>query len=102
MSLEIVPCGTSITIPASCAVCPLCGAGLTVDIDEWEHAEDGLWQATAGGVYVSCVTEPDEESADWPGWMQAHFALPAVDWVPVERRVTRWLRQHVRFTRATC
>lgn len=78
--------------------CPICGEKLTLEIDEWQSDWDGL-RASDTGVHTSCITERDVEGTDeWGSWIDGHFKYPYIDWLPVNRKVSEWLEDNVRFT----
>jgi hypothetical protein len=97
--MQTVKVNTPIAIPASVAICPICKAAATMEIDKWEQNKDGTWQAGECGVHLSCSTEPDVHSnvRRWREWHNWHFRMPYVDWLPVERTVYKWLVQNYRF-----
>ena len=98
MGVEIVDRDTEIKIPASVAVCPICGAEVFIeDIDEYDTDDQGLWRATDAGVKIDCVTVPDIGSDEWEDWFASHWLMPYVDWLPVSVKVSRWMGEHYRF-----
>ena len=85
-------------VPTSIATCRICGAQLTVDVDEWEEGDDGLWQPSEAGVHVDCTTNPGVSSRKWKSWFYQHWSMPYVDWLPVEMEVYDYLSKKYRFT----
>jgi hypothetical protein len=76
--------------------CPICGNKLTLEISEWEQNDDGSWQA-ADSLYISCVSEPDITDEDYEDWLDGHYQMPYVDWLPVQTRLYSWLEKNYRF-----
>jgi hypothetical protein len=81
--------------------CPICGDKLTLQIDAWTEDYDGT-KAAEDGVHVSCITEPDIGDPDLPDdvydkWLNVHFRMPYVDWLPVDRKIYAWLEDNYRF-----
>lgn len=76
--------------------CPICGDKLTLEIDAWTEDYDGT-KADESGVHVSCVSEPDITDDDYEEWLDGHFQMPYVDWLPVDRKVYAWLEDNYRF-----
>ena len=78
-------------------ICPICGGKLVVeDIDEWEE-EDG--RVTESGFHINCATEPDidgdlDEFMEWVNW---HWSMPYVDWLPLQSRVYEWFDARYRY-----
>ncbi len=77
--------------------CPICGAEVELEIDEYEQYKDGSWRASECGVHVDCTTAPPIGSRDWRSWFHWHWNMPYVYWLPVNERVYRWLRANYRF-----
>ena len=78
--------------------CPICKSGIVItDINEWEETDDGTWRVSDGGVLINCTSEPDIDSEDWHGWMNGHWSMPYVDWLPVCESVLEWLDANYRF-----
>ena len=68
-------------------VCPICGEQIRIE-------EISAWDAETGEILeskVNCSTEPDMDSEYWQDWHNWHWAMPYVDWLPVEERVVKWL-----------
>jgi hypothetical protein len=76
--------------------CPICGDKITLTIDAWTTDYDGI-KAAEDGVHTSCVTEPDITDAGFEEWMNIHFRMPYVDWLPVDRKIFAWLEDNYRF-----
>lgn len=86
-----------IHIPPVVAICPICGATLIVEIDEWEENDDGSWQVSDCGLKSECVTEPEVGSKEWADWFKGHYRMPYVDWLPVDVKLTKWVQASYRF-----
>lgn len=78
--------------------CPICGDKLTLEIEEWTEDYDG-WKASETGLTLSCATEPDITDDDYDEWLDGHFRMPYVDWMPVDAKVYAWLEDNYRFER---
>lgn len=84
-------------VPAVIAMCPICSDVLFIEgIDEWVEDGDQMrldpeWQ----DVNVNCATEPDIDSEELEDWMSGHWSMPYVDWMPVSKRVTKWLSEEL-------
>lgn len=79
------------TVPESIAVCPICGEPIWIeDIQEVEEDGDRLLPTTAT---ITCSTEPDVDSDEWPAWHDGHFSTPYIDWLPIKNRILNWLEQ---------
>lgn len=80
--------------PHDVAVCPICGAGVIVgDFDEWE-TETGA--VTECGFHIDCISEPDFDDPDYDDWLNGHWSMPYVDWLPLEVRLYRWFNARFR------
>lgn len=76
-------------IPLDLFQCPICGAQVCfVEINEYE-TETG--KVTDTGFHISCTTEPEFDDPDYDDWLNNHFSMPYVDWLPLEVRVYKWL-----------
>ena len=98
VEFEIIEVGYNcqIDIPESVAVCPICGAKLTSEVDSWTQDENGLWYADP--VKLNCSTEPEDiGSIEWNDWFSGHWSTPYVDWLPLEIEVTEWAKRKYRF-----
>ena len=95
--MKTIPQHQEIKIDPKKLCCPICGEALTVDIDEWEQYEDGTWGASETGVHCSCITEPDFDDDNYDEWLNHHFNMPYVDWLPIDTIVYVALKKHVRF-----
>lgn len=93
----IIDTDAPINVPDEIAVCPICGAAIWVEVTEWEHQPDGTWAVSDCGVYTNCASEPDINSDEWKDWHNGHYAMPYVDWLPVDLRITKWLKRTYRF-----
>lgn len=76
--------------------CPICGDRLTIEIDEWTTDWDG-WKASDAGVHTSCNSEPDITDDNYSNWLDGHYAMPYVDWLPVDNAIYDWLEDNYRF-----
>lgn len=82
------------TIPTDVAVCPICNAPLVIDdIDEWETKTG---RVTETGLHIECSTAPAIGSSRWERWFGWHYAMPYVDWLPVDDKVFRWFDKNYR------
>lgn len=98
MSIKILDRYELIEVPSSVAVCPICGLEVVIDdVDEYEQDDDGLWRVSESGLSVNCVTEPDIDSFEWNDWLNGHWSMPYVDWLPITVKVWQWLDSHYRF-----
>lgn len=78
-------------IPEAVGKCPICGAPIVIEgIDACELRDDGRWQPSE--VSITCSTEPDVDAAEWREWLDGHFSMPYVDWLPLTIRVLSWLQ----------
>jgi hypothetical protein len=76
-------------IPLDLFCCPICGAQVVfVEINEYE-TETG--KVTDTGFHVSCTTEPKFDDPDYDDWLNSHFSMPYVDWLPLEVKIYKWL-----------
>jgi len=79
--------------PLEVAICPICGAGVVANFDEWE-SETG--RVTECGFHVDCIDEPDIHADAWDDWFTSHWSMPYVDWLPLEVRLYQWFDQRYR------
>jgi len=101
---KLLPHDAIIEIPESVAVCPYCGARLTVRLESWEQNEDGTWQA-GDTPHTECMGEPDEPSEDaeqeeWDEYDEfhdSHMIMPYVYLLPVQIKVGEWINENFRF-----
>ena len=78
-------------IPEVVGQCPICGAPIVIEgIGECELGDDGRWQPSE--VSITCSTGPDVDAPEWQEWLDHHFSMPYVDWLPLTGRVLRWLQ----------
>lgn len=77
-------------IPIELFQCPICGVQIVfTEINEYE-TETG--KVTSSGFHVSCITEPDfDDPDDDDEWLDSHFSMPYIDWLPIEIKVYKWL-----------
>lgn len=59
-----------------------------------EQRDDGTW---FGKPKLSCETEPDIGDDNYDEWMDEHYSMPYVDWLPIEDKVERWLKNKYDF-----
>ena len=76
--------------------CPICGKRLTLEITEWTRDYDG-WKASDCGLEISCESEPDITDKNYEAWLDSHFQMPYVYWLPVDNAVYAWLEDNYRF-----
>lgn len=95
--MKIIGMGDNIEVPLSVATCPICGAQVVIEFDEWEEAEEETFTASEAGIHPNCATEPDIESNDWQEWFNCHWRTPYIDWLPVEAKLFLWVRTNFRF-----
>jgi hypothetical protein len=93
----IIPADQVIDVPEAVAVCPYCGAKLTVTCDGWVKGEDGAFQADS--ISVDCIEEPDMEVhlSEWQAWLECHSDMPYVYQLPVDEKIRAWLNANFRF-----
>jgi len=84
-------------IPAKVAVCPICKGKLFAQFDDWQQNEDGTWGLLETGAYLDCENEPDIDSEEWGDWLDGHYSMPYVDWLPVCIRVAKWINKNYVF-----
>ena len=78
-------------IPEAVGRCPICGAPIVIEsITECELGDDGRWQPS--DVDITCSTEPDVDESDYRRWVDSHFKMVYVDWLPLSVRVLKWLQ----------
>lgn len=90
-----IPHNADIHVPPSVAVCPICGATIIVEIDEWSQLDDGSW--VASNVHPDCITAPAIDSKEWSGWFHQHWDMPYVHWLPLQKQIKSWINDHYRF-----
>lgn len=95
MPYKIVKSDTVIKVPKGVAVCPICGARLYADTEEWEEDDYGMWRAS--NPKTTCAKEPDIDSRKWNEWHRWHYSMPYVDWLPVDMKVQKWMDRTYRF-----
>ena len=81
-------------IPGEVAVCPICKGKLYAQFDHWIEI-NGEWKAAE--VNLDCETEPDIDSEDWRDWLEGHYSMPYVDWLPVCHKVKKWVNENYCF-----
>ena len=89
---KIISDASEIALPDSFR-CPICGAAIYIEeVDAWEENEEGEYKAEA--VKIDCVTFPGFENKDaFNAYLQGHYSMPYVDWLPLEKEVTGWVNQ---------
>jgi hypothetical protein len=100
MNLTVIPSdkvSDPIEIPEDVAVCPYCGAKLSVSPECWEQNEDGSWSLSNG--HADCAAEPDiaGEEEKWEEWFTVHSQMPYVYQLPVDEKCTAWINERYRF-----
>lgn len=94
---KVIKDASGIVLPDSFK-CPICGAKVVIDdMDEREQNDDGTWQVSECGLHITCETEPEIEDDAFDDWLNVHFSMPYVDWMPLEERVRAWINSHYRF-----
>lgn len=91
---------SEIKLPASLAVCPICGKRILLEEITGMVQDElcDLW--IADEISVTCETEPDIDNRNWNDWMSWHFSTPYIDWLPVSQKVEAWLKANYRFVDA--
>lgn len=79
-----------VKVPSRVAVCPECGGGLFLQVNEWE-TDTGA--PTDGGIDLDCERAPDFDDPDYDDKCHRNWQG---EWQPVYDRVTAWARRHVR------
>ena len=92
---QLVPSDIMLYVPSEVAVCPYCGAHLSVQIESGVRRDDGTWEAEC--VAVQCHAEPDVEDESWEAWWQSHCVMPYVYQLPVDLRIRAWISKHFDF-----
>lgn len=95
--MKIIGMGDSISVPESVSKCPICGAQIVIEFDEWEEVEASLYTASESGIHPNCITEPDIDSGDWQEWFNNHWRTPYIDWLHVEAKLLSWVNNNFRF-----
>lgn len=93
--LIILSLDAVLDIPRTVAVCPKCDASLVAHFEEWTEETDALWVCET--AKLDCTTGPDIGSEEWEEWFTWHYAMPYVDWLPLEIKVGQWVNQRYRF-----
>lgn len=86
-------------LPREIAVCPVCGADISIEVNDIEEHSDG-WRA-GDGIYVDCSAEPDDDvehfnGAAWLEWHAKHFEADA-DLMLIRDKARAWLDASYRF-----
>ena len=95
MGCKLVEASHDFEIPASVAKCPICDGVLYAGTTGWTQMEDSTWAADC--IEIDCETEPDIDGPDWEDWFTGHYAMPYVDWLPVDLLVREWMTANYRF-----
>ena len=97
MSFKILDPDKTIEIPVDVAVCPYCHTKITISPDGWLKEDDGSW--TCDSFNSWCETEPDMEADSdvWEAYLQTHSDMPYVYQLPIDEKITEWLKLHYRF-----
>jgi hypothetical protein len=83
-------------VPEYVATCPICGAKLWANFEEWEATgRSNRWRCTM--AKLNCETEPDIDDPDFDDWMNGHYQMPYVDWMPLEIEIARWINRRYWF-----
>lgn len=94
-ALQLLPKDFVLDVPTEVAVCPYCGAALSVQFEWWQLQDDGSWAAVE--VHADCTAEPDIETGEWTEWYQQHSQMPYVYQLPVDTKVGAWVNSYYRF-----
>jgi hypothetical protein len=90
----------TISVPPSVAVCPYCGASLTVQVEAWT-ADGNDWMATECNPECQAEPELDDDNpnsiGDWEDFVDVHAYMPYVYWMPVQDKLLQWLNKNYRF-----
>ncbi|MGL5805912.1 MAG: hypothetical protein ACRC11_10790 [Xenococcaceae cyanobacterium] len=81
-------------VPSSLAVCPYCQTTLTANVWEWEDEDDGVYKKISIEVDCDKLPEPDLEPDRWDDFIRSHEATPFAYWLPIVKRVEKWLDQN--------
>ena len=87
-----------IKIPKEVVICPICGGQVVIEVHEIEEDYDKTWKCAEYGFTSTCETEPDITDPGYNNWMNHHFQMPYVDWLPVDDKIGDWLINNYRFT----
>lgn len=97
-NLKILPHNQIINVPPSLARCPKCGGKLYVELESWTRDYEGSWKAVEAEVHTECENEPDITDPGYSEWLDWHYNMPYVDWLPVDQRVAEWIDDNFRFS----
>ena len=97
----IITSEDTIKIPKNVVVCPICGEQVIIEIQEITEDYDKTWRASEYGFTSSCISEPDITDEHYEDWLNQHFVMPYVDWLPVDKKIIDWLDKNYRFNWAT-
>lgn len=92
MSSKKIYDGGTEMLPRDVAVCPECGGVIQVEVNEVEQDADGSWYPNSAGLYMSCWD--DENNLENK---VIHYQMPYIDWLPLELKVLRWLKDNYSF-----
>jgi hypothetical protein len=79
-------------------VCPICGGTLYVHVEGWtQETTDPTSDWLADTLVVECEHAPDLDSDEFDAWMNEHYRMPYVDWLPLEQSILAWMKKKYRF-----
>jgi len=83
-------------IPEHVAVCPKCDGKLFAHFEAWEATgNSSRWRCQE--AKLECESEPDIDDPDFMDWLNWHYDMPYVYWLPLETRLTRWVNRRYWF-----
>jgi hypothetical protein len=83
-------------IPKRVATCPICGGKLYAHFEAWEATgKSSRWRCEE--AKLDCESEPDICDPDYMDWLNGHYSMPYVDWLPLETELTRWVNRRYWF-----
>lgn len=87
-------------LPRDIAVCPICGADISIEVNEIEKHADG-WRAGETGIYVDCSAAPDDgvenfNGAAWLEWREKHSGAD-MEFMTIHDKAATWLDASYRF-----
>lgn len=87
--VKVISSESEIALP-DLFVCPICGQPIYVsEVNAWTEDEKG--DVKAETVKIDCTTAPDIDDAAFEDYLNSHWSMPYVDWLPLEMRVTEWV-----------
>lgn len=85
-----------VDIPIYIATCPKCGGSLRAQFEAWEATgKSNRWRCEE--AKLECENEPDIDDPELMEWLNWHYDMPYVDWLPLETRMTRWINRRYWF-----